>query len=502
MSSWFLFFPFFVALLICILIKKRCNTKHAILHPPGPCKLPFIGNCLHLLFHGLPHRCLWHLSKKHGPIMYLQLGRLPVLVISSAELAKEVLKTNDRNFSSRPSLACPGKFSYNSMDVTFSSYNEYWKEMRKIFVFELLNPKRVVYFRSIRVEEVAFMIHSISQSSCKPMDLSEQLLSLTFTIICRIAFGREFDKIRFQRIVYQCMETIGSYFAADLFPFFGCIIDVLTGQHSKLKKNFHKLDNFLQQVIDQHIDSDQRRPNSQQDDTLDILLGLEKRGVGDVGPIQISKDRIKALLMNIFVGGVGTSTTTMVWAMTELVKNPRIMKKAQDEVRNCVGKQGKVEETDLDQLHYLKMVLKETLRLHPPGPMSIPRESIRHCKIKNYDILPKTTVLINAWAIGRDPGSWDDPEVFLPERFMTNSIDFRGQHFEFLPFGSGRRGCPGISLATTIMELTLANLLYSFNWEIPYGLRPENMNMDEAGTFAVHKKSALELVPIMYQGRS
>ncbi|XP_026440351.1 cytochrome P450 71A1-like [Papaver somniferum] len=203
--------------------------------------------------------------------------------------------------------------------------------------------------------------------------------------------------------------------------------------------------------------------------------------------------------MNIFVGGIGTSTITMVWAMAELIKNPRVMKKVQDEVRKCVGRQGKVEEADLDQLHYLKMILKETLRLHPPGPMSIPRESIRHCKINKYDILPKTTVLINAWAIGRDPSSWDNPEVFFPERFITNSIDFRGQHFEFLPFGSGRRGCPGISLGTTIMELTLANLLYSFNWELPYGLMPEDMNMDEAGTFAVHKKFSLEVVPVVYK---
>ncbi|RZC86691.1 hypothetical protein C5167_030043 [Papaver somniferum] len=178
----------------------------------------------------------------------------------------------------------------------FSSYNEYWKEMRKIFVFELVNPKRVLSFRSIRVEEVAFMIDSISQSSCKPIDLSEHLLSLTFTIICRIAFGREFDKIRFRPIVYECMETIGSYFAADLFPFFGCVIDVLTGQHSKLQKNFHNLDKFLHQVINQHIDSDQRRPTSQQDDIINILLGLEK---GGVGPVQISKNRIKALLMVI-----------------------------------------------------------------------------------------------------------------------------------------------------------------------------------------------------------
>ncbi|KAI3846252.1 hypothetical protein MKW92_026185 [Papaver armeniacum] len=296
MSSFCLLIPFLVVLLILILVKKRSDKKPAILYPPSPFKLPFIGNCLQLLFHGLPHHALWKLSKKHGPIMHLQLGKIPVLVITSAELAKQVLKTNDLNFSSRPSLVCPGKFSYNSMDVTFSSYNEYWKEMRKIFVFELLNPKRVLSFRSIRKEEVAFMVDSISQSSYKPIDLSEKLVSLTFTIISRIAFGREFDKIRFQGIVYECMQTLGSYFVADLFPFFGFVIDVLTGQHSKLKRNFHKLDNFLQQVIDQHIDSDQSGPIPQQEDIIDILLGLEK---GGVGPVQITKDRIKALLMVI-----------------------------------------------------------------------------------------------------------------------------------------------------------------------------------------------------------
>ncbi|XP_026395771.1 cytochrome P450 71A1-like [Papaver somniferum] len=176
------------------------------------------------------------------------------------------------------------------------------------------------------------MIDSISQSSYRPIDLSEHLFSNTFAIICRIACGRS----------------------------------MFTGQHSKLKKNFHELDNFLQQVIDQRIKSDRRRPVSQQQDIIDILLGLEKDGVG---PVQVTQDRIKALLMNIFVGGIVTTSITIVWAMAELIKNPRIMKKVQNEVRNYLGKQGKVEETDLDRLHYLKMVLKETLRLHAPAPM-------------------------------------------------------------------------------------------------------------------------------------
>ena len=201
---------------------------------------------------------------------------------------------------------------------------------------------------------------------------------------------------------------------------------------------------------------------------------------------------------NIFLAGVDTGAITMIWAMAELAKNPRLMKKAQDEVRNFIGNKGKVIENDTDHLHYLKMIVKETFRLHPPATLLLPRETMSHFKINGYDIYPKMLVQVNAWAIGRDPKYWENPDEFIPERFMDNSIDYKGQNFELLTFGSGRRSCPGMYMATTTIELALANLLYCFNWKLPDGIKEEDINMEEEDgpSLTTPKKTALNLVPI------
>ncbi|KAK4841851.1 hypothetical protein QYF36_011521 [Acer negundo] len=214
----------------------------------------------------------------------------------------------------------------------------------------------------------------------------------------------------------------------------------------------------------------------------------------------LTKDNIKAVLLNIFLGGVDTSAITVVWAMAELARNPRLMKKAQDEIRNCIGKKGRVTEDDIDQLPYLKMIIKEILRLHPPAPLLLARETISHFKVDGYDINPKTLIQVNVWAIGRDPKYWKNPEEFYPERFMDNSIDYKGQNFEFLPFGSGRRICPGINLGLITSELALANLLYCFDWKLPNGMKEEDINMEEAAgvSLTLSKKTALYLVPVDY----
>ena len=186
--------------------------------------------------------------------------------------------------------------------------------------------------------------------------------------------------------------------------------------------------------------------------------------------------------------------------MAELAKRPNLMKKAQAEVRSCIGNKGFVTESDTDQLQYLKMIVKETFRLHPPAPLLIPRETISHFKIDGYDIRPKTLLYVNAWAIGRDPECWKDPEDFFPERFMDSTVDFRGQHFGLLPFGSGRRVCPAIYMGATTVELGLANLLYSFDWKLPDGMKEEDINMEETAglSLTLSKKSPLRLVPVKH----
>ncbi|PIA51587.1 hypothetical protein AQUCO_01100443v1 [Aquilegia coerulea] len=471
--------------------KNKHGSKPSL--PPSPPRLTIIGN-LHQLGN-LPHRSLQKLSKEYGPLMLMQLGSKPTVVISSAETAREVLKTHDLDFCSRPSLAGPKRLSYNFLDIAFVPYGEYWKEMRKICVLELFSAKKVQSFRFVREEEVAHMIKSISASSSSPVNLTEKLFSLKMNHICRVAFGkknrgRDSDNENFHEMFIEAINLHGSFTATDFFPYFGWIIDVFTGHSRRLEKCFHAFDTFYQQVIDEHLDPQRTKP--EQEDIIDVLIRLQNE---QSGALNLTVSHIKSILKDIFLGGVDTGASTMVWGMTELARKPEVMKKVQEEIRNCVGNKGMLEESDIDNLEYFKMVVKETFRMHPPTIFLIPRECMNHCKINGYDIYPKTRVLVNVWAIGRSSEYWENPDEFIPERFINSSIDFKGQDFELLPFGSGRRICPAISMGTAMIELGLANLLYHFNWELP---SKDDINMDEIAGLTVHKKIPLHLVPIPY----
>nr|BAF98468.1 cytochrome P450 [Coptis japonica var. dissecta] len=492
-SSSYPYYFLLPLLLLPLLLSMRNNRKGL---PPGPPKLPIIGN-LHQLG-DLPHRSLWKLSEKYGPIMLLQFGRKPTLIISSAEIASEILKTHDLNFCHRPSLVGPKRLSYNCQDIVFGTYGEFWRELRRACAVELFSLKRVQSFGFVREEEVAILVKSISETS-GPINLTEKLFSLTDRIVCRVAFGksyqgRDFDDGKFHDVVYEATKMIGSFAAADFFPYYGWIIDVLSGFNSRLEKVFLSFDTFYQKVIDEHLDPERKK--AEKEDIVDVLLGLQTHDQS--GATRLTISQVKGILMNVFIGGVETSALTMVWTMTELARNPKVMKKVQEEIRNCVGKKGRVEEIYINQLPYFKMVVKETLRLHPPGPLLVPRECMSHCKINGYDVYPKTRVLVNAWGIARSSEYWEKPDEFIPERFQNSSVDFKGQDFEYLPFGSGRRACPGMNMGVATMEVALANLLYCFNWELPSGMKSEDVNIDEKAGITIHKKVPLHLVPIDY----
>ncbi|XP_038893467.1 cytochrome P450 71B9-like isoform X2 [Benincasa hispida] len=249
-----------------------------------------------------------------------------------------------------------------------------------------------------------------------------------------------------------------------------------------------------EEVVDDRINF--KATSGNDENIVDVLLRME-RDSSELDGVKFTLDCVKALIMDIFLAGVETGETTIVWAMTELIRNPKVMKKLQDEIRSNI-KEDQVKESDLEKLKYLRIVMKEVLRLHPPVPLLLPRESMSHFQLNGYDIHPKTHIHVNVWAIGRDPESWTNPLEFFPERFMESNIDYKGQNFELIPFGAGRRICPGMNMAIITMELVLANMILCFNWKLPNGMKEEDVDMDEGIGLSASKKLPLRLVPIPY----
>ncbi|RZC86755.1 hypothetical protein C5167_030102 [Papaver somniferum] len=420
-------------------------------------------------------------------------------------MASEIMKNQDIVFANRPYTIAANALLYGCTDIAFAPYGEYWRQVKKISVLQLLSVKRVQSFKYVREEEVDVMIQKLA-SSCSSrkhgeqvINLSEALQTLTNNIISRCVLGAKYEGAhgnRFGQLSKEIMELLGAFSIGDYFPSLGWI-DVVSGLSNKFKKAFHELDIFLDQVLTEHLlrhsksqDDDGQADDSEKLDLTDVLLLSQKDNT------MVSRNNIKAIIMDMFVSGSNTSATAMEWAMAELIKNPQMMEKAQDEVRRVVGNKSKVAEEDINQMDYLKCIVKEILRLHPPIPTLVPRESPKSTtKLAGYDIPPNTTVYINAWAIHRDSKVWENPEEFRPERFNNNPISFKGQDFQLIPFGSGRRGCPGLSFGIAIIEFTLANLLYCFNWEVPAGENRELLDMTEASGFTVNRKIPLRVVP-------
>ncbi|KAF5469938.1 hypothetical protein F2P56_010493 [Juglans regia] len=491
--SWLFFL--FVLVLYCKRSSKAKGQIHRKL-PPGPWKLPLIGNLHQLVFSSLPHHSLRKLALKYGPIMQVQLGEVLAIVVSSPEIAKEVLHAHDTVFINRPTFLALEILSYGYSGIVFTPYGDYWRQMRKISVMELLSAKRVQSFRSIREEEALNLVESISLSGVLPINLSEKILSMTYGVTSRAAIGAKCRQEKeFISLVKEILLMSGGFDVPDLFPSLK-FLGFLTGMKPTLEKMHRKTDRILEDIIKQKIERSTNsssagyNESADHEDLVDVLLKLQEKGGLD---FDITRDHIKAMTLDIVSAGSETSATTIEWAMSELVKNPRVMEKAQAEVRRVFEGRGNINETDIQKLDYLRAVVKETLRLHPPGAL-IPRESREKCEISGYEIPSNTKVLINIWAMGRDPKYWIDANYFHPERFYESSIDFKGTNFEYIPFGSGRRICPGISFALASVELVLSHLLYHFNWKLPSGIKPEELDMSESFGLTTRKRKDLYLI--------
>ncbi|XP_018819235.2 cytochrome P450 71D8-like [Juglans regia] len=487
--SWLFFL--FILVLYCKRSSKAKDQIHRKL-PPGPWKLPLIGNLHQLVFSSLPHHSLTKLALKYGPIMQVQLGEVLAIVVSSPEIAKEVLHTHDTVFINRPTNLAVEILSYGYSGIVFTPYGDYWRQIRKISVMELLSAKRVQSFRSIREEEALNLVESVSLSGGLAINLSEKILSMTYGVTSRAAIGAKCRQEKeFISLVKEILLMSGGFDVPNLFPSLK-FLGFLTGMKPTLEKMHRKTDRILEDIIKQKMERSTNSSSAgyaqsaEHEDLVDVLLKLQENGGLD---FDITRDHIKAMTLDIVIAGSETSASTIEWAMSELVKNPRVMEKAQAEVRRVLEGRGNINETDIQKLDYLRAVVKETLRLHPPGAL-IARESREKCEISGYEIPSNTKVLINTWAMGRE--YWIDANYFHPERFYDSSIDFKGTNFEYIPFGSGRRICPGISFALISVELALSHLL--FNWNLPNGIKPKELDMSESPGITATKRKDLYII--------
>ncbi|KAG9132958.1 hypothetical protein Leryth_021850 [Lithospermum erythrorhizon] len=360
--------------------------------PPSPRKLTILGN-LHQLS-SLAHHSLHALSTKHGPIMLLHFGSYPTLIISSVEGAKEVMKTHDLIFASRPETSLAKRLLYNMKTTSVAPHGEYWRQLKSICVLQLLSNKRVRSFQSIRLEETENLLKSVQESSVLgSVDLSEMFASLTNAVVCRAAFGKKYSEgesgRKLRKLFKEFLVVLGTISIGELIPWLSWI-NHINGFNDKVDKVAKDVDEFLEGVVRERLDHEQLVDSRQKteegehkEDFVDILIKVHK---DNSTGLHLDIDSIKALLLDVVTAGTDTTATVLEWTMSELLKHPEIMKKLKNEIKEVLNGKKDITDSDLVKMQYLKCVIKETLRLHPPIPLLVPRIARADTKIMGYDI--------------------------------------------------------------------------------------------------------------------
>ncbi|KAM3380811.1 flavonoid 3'-monooxygenase [Capsicum galapagoense] len=470
--------------------------------PPGPKPWPIIGNMVHL--GPKPHQSTAAMAQTYGPLMHLRMGFVDVVVAASASVAAQFLKTHDANFSSRPPNSGAKHLAYNYHDLVFAPYGPRWRMLRKICAVHLFSAKALDDFRHVRQEEVRTLTRALATASQKTVKLGQLLNVCTTNALARVMLGKQVfadgtggidpQAEEFKSMVVEMMVLAGVFNIGDFIPALDWMdIQAVAG---KMKKLHARFDAFLTWILEEH----KLKPINEMKEGGDLLSTLiSLKNEDDENGGKLTDTEIKALLLNLFVAGTDTSSSTVEWAIAELIRNPRIMAQAQQEIDKEVGRNRLVTESDLTQLPYLEAIVKETFRLHPSTPLSLPRIASESCEINGYFIPKGSTLLVNVWAIARDPNEWSDPLEFRPERFLPGGekpkVDVKGNDFEVIPFGAGRRICAGISLGIRMVQLMTATLVHSFNWALPSGQLPEKLNMEEAYGLTLQRADPLVVNP-------
>nr|BAN19895.1 cytochrome P450 [Echinochloa phyllopogon] len=487
-----------VLIVFLYVVKNRRRGKL----PPSPPSMPLIGH-LHLIGR-LAHRSLHDLQLRHGGgggLLFLQLGRRRTLVVSTAAAAADLFRNHDLAFASRPRSVAGERLMYGCKNITFAPYGDDWRRGKKIAVVHLLSPRRVESFAPVRAAEVAALVARTRRAAeaGEAVELREFLYGYTNAVVTRAATGAAGATAeKLKQLMGNSAALMAGFQPEDVLPDAPArFVRWATGMDKKIDDMADVWDKFLSEIVAAHKEKGADDGAGEDDeDFLDVLLRLRREGSHG---LELTDDRIKATVEDLIAAATETSSQTLEWAMAELVANPRVMAKLRDEIaRVATADQQTIAESDLNRMEYLKAVFKEVLRLHAPAPLLVPHESTTPAVVQGYEIPAKTALFINVWAIGRDPAAWDAPEEFRPERFVVGGkppVDFRGTDYQLIPFGAGRRICPGINFALPVLELALVSLLRHFDWELPDGMRPVDLDMGEAPGLTTPRRVPLVLVP-------
>ncbi|XP_057850226.1 cytochrome P450 750A1 [Cryptomeria japonica] len=467
-----------LAILVVLWIFHRFTTgqrKGAKRLPSGPAPWPIVGNFLQL--GKLPHRSLAHIAMKYGPIMSLRLGSVPTVVVSSAAMAKVVLKTQDLIFASRPQSASGKYFAYDYKDVVFTSYGPYWRQMKKLCMVEMFNARRLQSFAPILEEELVFALRSMweeSREGKSAVNVSKILSSVIQAQVLQILSGTKSDDYHsngngkeIKDLLWEMSHLAGTFNIGEFIPWIDWLD--LQGIKRRMRKAIKSFDQIASKIIEEHkkrrsassLDKEKKHPFTT--DVIDTLLEMQSND-----SITITTENIKAIVFDLFAAGVETSSTMLEWAMSLIIQNPSVAKKLREEIEGVVDRERAVKSSDVESMEYLRCVVKETLRLYPPVPLLLPHKSTQASTIDGYFIPENSRLIVNAWALARDPAVWKDPLEFMPDRWMGKDDDFvkAKEFFDMIPFGAGRRGCPGATMAMATMTLTIAQLVHCFEWRV------------------------------------
>ncbi|KAJ9564025.1 hypothetical protein OSB04_009185 [Centaurea solstitialis] len=489
--------PIFLYLLITKLVSWKSGKVVRL--PPGPYPLPIIGNLFEI--GKKPHMSLASLSKTYGGLMTLKLGSTITVVVSSPEFAKEMLLKHDLSFSSRWVIDTSRGGNHNLFSIFWLPVGDQWRRLRKLTKEHLLSVQQLDAGQPLRMEKIQALVDYVHEcfTTRKPINVGRVAFTTTFNLLSNIMFSTDmvrYDSLEsqeFKDAVSSLVEVLGKPNLADYFPF----LKPLDPQGLHREANFYmeKSMAILDGMVEQRLQEIAKSPShavSSTNDVLDLLLDLNRKNESE-----FSRDTMIHLLFDLFSAATDTTASTLEWVMAELVRNPKKMVKARSELKEFAGKDGMIiQESDIGKLPYLEAVVKETFRLHPPTPLLLPHKALSDVEIGGYVVPKDAQVLCNVWAIGRDPTVWSDPHEFMPERFLDVDIDYRGQYFELIPFGSGRRICPGLPLGHRMLHLMLASLILKFDWELEGGMRPEDMDMSERFGITLRKNVPLVAIPI------